>query len=266
MDKVLIFTDIHFVEEGRLIGHLDPGARFAAGLAHALAHHPDAARIVIAGDLTHDGEIAQYRRLRQALRDCPVPVDLMLGNHDRRAQFCAVFEDAPLCEAGFVQGVADVGAHRLIMLDTLDEAPRIPHGGILCGARLAWLDAALRDAGARPVVLFTHHPPMDVGFPAMDRIGLRDRGALLDLLARHGNVRQIVSGHIHRTISTSAGGIPAAVLKGTCHQAPMMLGGADSHASVDEPGAYGILLLHKGGVIVHSEDFGLPDRRILHYA
>jgi 3',5'-cyclic AMP phosphodiesterase CpdA len=126
---------------------------------------------------------------------------------------------------------------------------------------MAWLDAALASAGDRRVIVFTHHPPIDTGFGGMDRIGLRNRDALMACLHRHGNVAQVVSGHIHRTIQGSAGGIPVAILKSPCHQMPMTLGDHDPSLSIDEPGAYGLLLLTDAGMVVHTEDFGLPDAR-----
>ncbi|MEB8386814.1 phosphodiesterase [Rhodobacteraceae bacterium KMM 6894] len=266
MRKLLVFTDIHFTETGQLIGHLDPLSRFQAGLRHALDQFPDAERIIITGDLTHHGRTAQFQRLRDALHGCPLPVHLMLGNHDTRANFRAVFPDTPVTQDGFVQQVIDTDDYRLILLDTLDETHEVPHAGRLCAARLTWLENALSTAGARRVIVFTHHPPMDVGFPAMDAIGLSGRDALLTLLQDYSNTCQIISGHIHRAISGAAGRIPTAVFKSTCHQAPMMLADADPHVSVDEPGAYGVLFLGASGVIVHSEDFDIPGRRALSYA
>lgn len=263
MRKLLVFTDLQMTQAGERIGHLDPAKRFADGLAHALAHHPDAERIVIAGDLTHRGRAQEYARLRDLLRDCPLPVHPMLGNHDRRAAFAATF--GGLTE-GFAQTAIDMGDARLILLDTLDEDAAPADSGILCAARLAWLDRALAGSDGRRVIVFAHHPPFDTGFAAMDAIGLRNRDALLDRLRAHGKVVQIISGHIHRTISGSAGGIPAAIFKSPCHQAPMMTDAMDAAASVDEPGAYGLLFLMPGGVVVHSEDFGIPGRRALSYA
>jgi hypothetical protein len=46
----------------------------------------------------------------------------------------------------------------------------------------------------------------------------------------------------------------------------MMLSGDDVHLSIDEPGAYGILLLAPSGVIVHSQDVGLPATQARSYA
>ena len=266
MQKILVFTDIHFLEAGDQIGHLDPRERFQRGLEHACAHHPDAERIIICGDLVHHGRPTQYDVLRNALKDCPLPVHLMIGNHDRRAAFCDAFPETPVTQTGYVQSVIDSDMYRLILLDTLDEDAEIEHCGILCKDRLEWLKDALETAHGKPVIVFTHHPPMDVGFHSMDRIGLSNKAEVLSLLKRFPNVCQVISGHVHRTISGAADGIPISLFKSTCHQSPFATPEMDEHASVDEPGAYGILMLTEAGVIVHSEDFDIPGRRMLSYA
>lgn len=258
--KIIVFTDIHITEPGETIIGIDTMARFKQGLAHALDRHPDAARIVVTGDLTHHGTAEEYQHLKLALEDCPLPVSLMLGNHDRRDPFYATFDDAPRTSGGFVQSFCDIGDWRLVMLDTLDEDAPIEHSGLLCDDRLQWMSNALGGAGARKRILFTHHPTFITGFNGMDHIGLRNRSELRRRLERHPNVRQIISGHVHRTIFSETGGIPSAVFKSPSHQMPMLLGdAAGSHSSVDEPGAYGILLLRDDGVVVHTEDFALSD-------
>ncbi|WP_371226439.1 phosphodiesterase [Roseovarius sp. 2305UL8-3] len=257
MQKLLVFTDIHFVKEGRDIIGLDPVARFSQGLAHALATHPDASHVIITGDLAHYGSSKEYARLRAALADCPIPVAMTIGNHDIRAKFRAAFPEAPVDENGFVQTVIDAHGYRLILLDTADEEAEIQHSGLLCEARLSWLEDRLTEASDTPTILFMHHPPILTGFDGMDHIGLRNRAELIQWLRAHQQVKQIVAGHVHRTISGSAGGIPTAIFKSPCHQMPMSLGDDDHHVSIDEPGAYGMVLLQDDQIIVHTEDFTL---------
>jgi hypothetical protein len=94
----------------------------------------------------------------------------------------------------------------------------------------------------------------------MDAIPLADGDALLARLARHG--AHLFCGHVHRTISGSTGGVPWTMFKSTCHQGPLDLVTPDSSLAIDEPGAYGVVLLPPGGVIAHSEDV-LPDGEVL---
>ena len=112
------------------------------------------------------------------------------------------------------------------------------------------------------VVIMMHHPPFITGFPGMDRIGLASRTAFNQIIADSPAVAMVVAGHVHRTIWGSAGGKPCAVLKSPCHQMPMDLTSADSSLSIDEPGAYGVLLLGDAGVTLLSEDVGLPGQAV----
>ncbi len=265
MQKLLVFTDIHIVPEGADIIGLDPFERFIQGLEHAVTTHPDATRIIITGDLTHHGDPAEYTRLAPVIESCPLPVTLMIGNHDNRMAFRAAFPDTACDENGFVQSWLDLDAYRLIFLDTVDDTATIEHSGFLCDERMDWIERALSSSGGRKAIVFMHHPPMTTGFNAMDRIGLRNRDAFAEVLKNHPNACQLVAGHVHRTISGAAGGIPTAVFKSPCHQMPMALAQDDEHLSVDEPGAYGLILLHESGVIVHTEDFGLNARGTTSY-
>jgi Icc protein len=270
MQKILVFTDIHFLPEGETIIGIDPAERFAQGLAHAQQNHPDAARIVITGDLTHHGTAPEYERLHAELSKARIPVSLMLGNHDRRGPFRAVFPDTPQTPDGFVQDVIDLDDTRLILLDTLNEDADDTHSGLLCDTRLDWMETAIAGAGRRRVILFMHHPPILTGFGGMDWIGLKSRRQLAGRLEGHDTVHQIVAGHIHRTIqggfATGAGNrIPTAIFKSPCHQMPMALGFQDPSLSIDEPGAYGLLLLTPEGIVVHTEDFTIPPAARVYY-
>lgn len=264
MAKILVMTDLHITTEGETIIGLDPGARLRAGLAHAAAHHPDADRLVLMGDLTHHGTEAEYARLRGLLADLPWPVTLMIGNHDARPAFRATFPDAPVDGNGFVQSTVDLGDVRLVCLDTHEPTQLPTHAGLLCPARLAWLDETL-DADCRPCLVFLHHPPFETGFTGMDRIRLVNAGELRARLRAHANVVHVFAGHVHRAISASVDGLHMTVFKSPCHQMPMLLGQEGTGHSVDEPGAYGIVLATGNSVVVHSEDFTLPRQSVRQY-
>lgn len=265
--KILVFTDVHIMKAGQQIIGLDPLARFRAGLRHALDHHPDAERMLLLGDLAHFGQPEEYERLASALREVPMPVHLMLGNHDRREAFLSVFPDTPVTDTGHVQTAIDIAGKRLILLDTLDGPPYPDghHAGRLCPDRLAWFDAAAAAADGCDLIVFMHHPPFDVGFDGMDSIRLHDSDAFIARLRNTPNVTHIFAGHVHRTISGQIGGIPFSILKSPCHQMPMLLGAAGTAHSIVEPGAYGIVLITPDSTIVHTEDFDLPARDIQSY-
>ncbi|WP_460449019.1 2', 3'cyclic nucleotide phosphodiesterase SpdA [Alsobacter sp. SYSU BS001988] len=254
MSKLIVLTDLHMTPEGVSIIGLDPLRRLEAAVAHINRRHPDAERVIVAGDLTHRGDAASYARVRGALARLAVPVSLMIGNHDDRAAFQAAFPEAARDADGFVQEALTIGGYRLLLLDTvMDRGP----AGALCARRMAWLGRELDAAGGAPAAIFMHHPPHATGFAGMDAIALQNGDAFYAALAGRPNIRQIVAGHVHRTISGSHRGVPFCVFKSPVHQQPMDLDARDTSLSVDEPGAYGILLLGPHGVVVHTDDYEL---------
>ncbi|ASY55061.1 MULTISPECIES: phosphodiesterase [Sinorhizobium] len=263
MTKFIIFTDLHMVPDGTTIIGIDPYRRLANGIDHVNRYHADADRVIFAGDLTHQADRASYERLKDLLFELIPPAAVMLGNHDRREVFLEVFREAARDENGFVQQVIDFPDCRAVLLDTLFAPPYdypMSHAGQLCERRLNWLDRQLGSADDRPVLIFMHHPPHASGFAGIDMIRLINEEQFYGLVKRHGNVRHIFAGHVHRTISGSSRGIPFSIFKSPVHQQPMPFDIADASLSVDEPAAYGIAVVTADGVLVHTEDYEIAKR------
>ncbi|WP_417809712.1 phosphodiesterase [Thioclava sp.] len=204
--KIIQLTDTHLMPPGIAVNGVDPEAQLREAVSDIVARHGDADLLVITGDLCNFGDPEAYELLREILAPVPFAVRLMLGNHDRRPKFVAVFPDQPRDSNGYVQSSIDTAFGRLLFLDSHEEGVI---GGIYGPDRMAWLDAALNDAGAQPVTVFIHHPPVFDGIAHFSKIGLHDDGAVLVRLAAHApGVRHIIFGHIHIPLSgTSAEGI-----------------------------------------------------------
>ncbi|TPK85242.1 MULTISPECIES: phosphodiesterase [unclassified Mesorhizobium] len=245
--KIIQLSDPHLMAPGGLLYGSDPLARLDACLADIGENHADADLVVISGDLTNDGERAAYAALRERLAQFSPACRLMLGNHDDRAVFLEMFPHA--AEQGFVQSVFDGSEGRLILLDTLDSGQV---EGRLCAARLGWLDERLQEAHDRPVFLFMHHPPFRIHMPVLDAVKLADADTFHDLLARHGNVRHIFAGHVHRLIAGSWRGIPVSTLRSTNHQTALDF--SDSWSLGHESPAYAVIFIDADGVIVHFRE------------
>ena len=199
----LLMTDLHLLDPDGSAETAAHAAYIGACLDKAAATYPGAEACILTGDLTSLGEPAAYRWLKQRLDALPFPTVPLLGNHDDRAAFFGVFGHGDDGH-GYVQSVRRCGERRMMFLDTLDPGS---DAGVLCPDRLAWLDRRLEDAGSDPVCLFMHHPPCDIGDPVLDPIKLANADELLTVLRRHGNVRQIVFGHVHRNLHLVWNGI-----------------------------------------------------------
>lgn len=254
----LHITDLHVTPEGAppLYG-LDPGERLAAAVADIGARHgPGAVTpaefLVVTGDLTHHGEAAAYARLAALLAPLPMPVHLLLGNHDDRAAFAAAFPAAPRDGAGFVQQALETPAGLFLMLDTNEPGT---HAGRLCAARLQWLGARLAESEG-DVLLFLHHPPHRVGIARMDLIPLLDADALWQVLAPHASrIRHIFHGHLHRPLAGSWRGIPFSSLRGTSHQVGLDFSERPTAPGSHESPAYAVVRVSEEGVVIHTHDF-----------
>ena len=259
MQKLLVLTDLHICAPGKQIVGLDPAARLKDVLHTAILAHPDAAGLILMGDLTHHGRPEEYDVLRHILADLEIPVVLMVGNHDKRDVFFAAFPDAPKTRSGHVQTTWDLGNHRIITLDSLDGPPYPDghHAGRLCADRIAYLQDALDTKGDRHALICVHHPPFATGIVGMDQIKLADGDRFLNILRNYSDVH-LLCGHVHRTISGTSRGVSWSMLKSTCHQGVLDLSTPNPHLSTNASGAFGLVLLTEGTVVVHSEDVDVP--------
>src|SRR5690606_37242793 len=122
MNEVFSFaqiTDLHIRKPGQLAyGRVDTGAYLRATVDSVLALRQRPAAVVVTGDLTDFGRVEEYETLEALLAPLDMPVYLMTGNHDDRANLRKVFSDhAYLGDSGFVQYHAGIGPLHLLALD-----------------------------------------------------------------------------------------------------------------------------------------------------
>jgi len=253
----LHLTDLHLPPPGETLrGDIDATAPLARALAAIAGHHGPgsampAAFAVLTGDLTRDGEPAAYARLREMLAGLPCPAHMLLGNHDDRAAFRAAFPAAPVDGDGFVQQALPTPAGLCLMLDTLEQGRA---EGRLCPRRLAWLAARLAESEG-PVLLFLHHPPLPVGIPGMDAIGLADSAALWEVLAPHRTrIRHLFHGHLHRPVAGSWRGIPLSSLRGTAFEVAMPAAPDTVAVTNRLPPSYALVRILGEDIVVHTQN------------
>ncbi|KER71407.1 metallophosphatase [Burkholderia cepacia] len=248
-------SDLHIKRPGQLAyRRVDTAAALARCIArlNALVPRPDA--VLVTGDLTDFGHDEEYGNLRGLLATLEIPYYLMIGNHDDRAGLRRAFADrAELQDGEFVQYALDVGAVRVLALDS--QVPGASYGD-LCDARLAWLAAQLDTARDRPVIVALHHPPFVSGIGHMDKLRLAPAAsAKLDALLRgHPNVERVLCGHVHRTMFTRFGGTLASAVPSPAHQVAFDLRTDAPSAFRLEPPAFAIHC--------HAPDTGMTSHHV----
>ena len=246
--KIIHLTDLHLSAPEERVWGLDACDRADRVLDDIARWHPDAAFCVISGDLANDRDPRAYRWLARRLSGFPLRTFLMAGNHDERSAMRAALPALMDDGQGFVQGSHETEEGVFLFLDTLKH-PTVTSGQY-CAARQAWLRARLAEAAGRPVFVFMHHPPFDVGIGRMDRIKLEEADAFAEIVAGH-DVRHIFFGHVHRPVCVTWRGIVCTALPGTGHQIPLVEAAAGPFTV--EPPMYAAVLIGDGGVIVHMD-------------
>jgi 3',5'-cyclic AMP phosphodiesterase CpdA len=132
-------TDMHVRPRGKIAyGRVDTNAMLEAAVAtlEGLPRKPDL--VIATGDLTDCGLAEEYEVLRDILEPLSMPVCLVPGNHDRRAELFAAFgrDGYFKNDDGFLHYTLGGQEVRLIGLDTL--VPGHGHGE-MCARRLACL-------------------------------------------------------------------------------------------------------------------------------
>ena len=271
--KFVILTDTHFVARGRKLYGLDPAERLAVAVDRINRDHPDIAFVIVTGDLAHWGEHAAYENLASVLGNLVAPTILLMGNHDKRDAFGRHFPGVDRDPAGYVQTVRVFDAATVVALDTLNEAAP-NHEGLLCDARLAFLEHALASAPAdRPLLLFQHHPPFDTGLRYMDTIRLANPEAEWEVIARTRKPDYLFMGHLHRPIAGVWRGIPFHIQRALSHQVAFDLKTAGHIPGSHEMPDYSHVAIESGQIVIHQCSFlydgpvfSLHDRAALNWA
>lgn len=143
--------------------NLDTSGKLRAVFAAVKALSIQPAFFVISGDLTHEGDIEDYRHLRAVVDEeaaaFGVPVFVSLGNHDHRAPFREGYLGEGAAENAYYYAEMIDGL-RLIVLDSeiSDEGEKVE--GRLDAAQLAWLRTQLKTPAPRGTIIVVHHPPL----------------------------------------------------------------------------------------------------------
>lgn len=211
--RVLQLSDPHLLADpaGVYRGR-QPLACLSLGLRQALALAPAPPDLVLlSGDLCQDESLAGYTHLHRMLQSHGgAPLALLPGNHDHPQLLRAALGR----HGTIAPALLDGPEARLLLLDSHKAGAT---SGWLGAGQLTWLADMLQQlqrASPRPLLVAVHHPPVTIGDPVMDAIGLRDAAALLPLLGKARDLVAVVFGHIHQHWHGSLPGRPGVALLG----------------------------------------------------
>jgi len=205
------FTDPHlYGSETESLRGVATLPALTATLAHAQVRDwpPDA--VLVTGDLVQD-DPAGYVHFRRIFGSLGMPVLCLPGNHDEPKAMQRALQGGPFV----VGGVADMGAWRIVLLDSTIAGSA---SGRLSSRSLTELDEALLSAGDRHCLVCLHHHPVPLGSRWLDEVALENPAEFFQVIDRHPNVRAILWGHVHQQYDGVRNGVRLLATPATCAQ------------------------------------------------
>ena len=148
--------------------------------------------------------------------------------------------------------VRDIAGQRVILLDSVGDPGK--GGGRLDPVQLDWLGARLEEAADRPAIVVLHHHANPL-FTAVDRIILENGAALVAVLRRHPDIRQVVAGHVHYTSTATWHGLPFTTLAGSHYNVTIPLEPGTPLERLDGPAQMAVILSDTEQTLVHFDNY-----------
>jgi predicted phosphodiesterase len=199
--------------------------------------------LIVKGDIAHDNHVDEYDLAATLLRDVPIPMMVIPGNHDggnrrRHDPTRALAKHGIELIDGV--GVVDVPGLRIVGVDTRTDK----QGGTVVAVTPAVLDA-LAGAPAPGALVAMHHNLMTTPVPTFPPPGVPSRQAVryLDAIAAAHPTTIVTSGHTHRHRARRHG--------------PLLV--TEVGSPKDYPGTWGGYLVYEGGVVQTVRRVMAPD-------
>lgn len=273
--RILHLSDTHFSGDGgRHYGVVDTEEHLRRALAHVARLPFDL--VVVSGDVSDDGSIASYRKVRDAVvpwaAERGARAVFAMGNHDRRDAFRQVLgggqpdagerelpgadEDRP------VASVVEQHGWRVIVLDS--AVPGAGYGELGREQR-RFLHETLSTHAAHGTIVVLHHPPVDAQTDLLQALALDEQHGreFMDII-RGTDVRAILSGHYHLPITELIAGIPVTVAPGVTNVS-CGFGDPAEEASIDAFGGSVVTITDDRVRVVPFIERLAPDDQVFHF-
>ncbi len=211
---VLQITDTHLgVEPNTPLLSMDTDDSLLAVLDSAGKVLPAPDVLLATGDLSDQGALNAYFRLRDYTRSVCQHQFWLLGNHDHAETLRQATDD----NKDLIRNDIRVGAWQIVMLNS-----QIPGqvGGRLGPRQLALLEEALQagaDAGLNTLVCL-HHQPEPVGSAWIDSQAVVDADEMFAVIEQYPNAKAVLWGHVHQEVDYLRKSVRMLATPSTCIQ------------------------------------------------
>jgi len=199
--------------------------------------------LLLTGDLASDGQPDAYRQLNQLLQVDNRRALWLPGNHD----------DAAVMQENLIHypqiAVFESGNWAILTVDSSQDGQP---GGYICEWQLQQIESYLHKLAGQFVLVAMHHSPILINSLWLDQHRIANQQQLHRVLGAHGNVKAVVTGHIHQQHKGDWDGFAVYSTPSTCAQFQPL---SDKFALSNQPPAYRWFDLHANGHIDTAVEF-----------
>ncbi|ABA56725.1 Metallophosphoesterase [Nitrosococcus oceani ATCC 19707] len=239
--NVLQLTDSHLLadSEAFLWNDLNTRRSLVAVLNHIQQQGLLGDLMVISGDIAEKAEPEAYYWLLERCQELGLPVYCLPGNHDDPVLMDEILNGMNVS----TESLVTLKNWQLIFLNSV--VTQRSHGHLSKG-QLGFLNRSLADSLDLNTLIFLHHPPVALGSPWMDAMGVDNAADFFAVLDLYPQVRGVAWGHAHQEFHTERQGVQLLGSPSTCVQ---FVPGSE-HFQLDQRGpGYRWLILLPGGQI-----------------
>lgn len=194
--KIGQISDMHIGEDDKPVQGIDVRANFRKALESESMKDLDL--LVLSGDLAcEDAEPGAYKFFADFIKNSPVPVCVIPGNHDRLDVMGKYIDLSGKIHGGKCYYRYELSGRNFFFLDSAC--------GEISPEQLDWLKAEVAGIDDE-ILLFVHHPPCFCGHRFMDlRYHMKNMVEVQEVLAGVKNLTHIFAGHYHSHFSVNMG-------------------------------------------------------------
>jgi Icc protein len=184
--RLVQLTDCHILAGAQdCLQGMNTRASFEAVCQAAMADNTRLDLILATGDLSQDASTASYQYLAQRFAGLQLPLFWLPGNHDDGN----AMRDHLRGELIFAAKQVLIGNWLILLLDSTIKGES---GGGVSAEQIDFLQTSLQAHPQRYALVCLHHHPLATDSEWIDRLGLQQSQALIDVLESHDNLRAVL--------------------------------------------------------------------------
>jgi len=162
----------------------------------------------VTGDIACEGAEASYQLFSKMMASTQLNYSWLPGNHDDFQQMQKTISQPFVKDKVFGEWV---------VISLVSSVPGRVNGA-LSAYELQALSDLLEKHKNKFVLLFVHHPPVDIQCQWLDEQRIANSDMLQEVISGHDKVQAIFTGHVHQESEESWFGVPVYTTPSTCFQ------------------------------------------------